>query len=85
MNFITNIILITLIACGPGQVYAKGQECPNTTFKGFNSKNFTDMDLACYKTAKRRCGEIYKDSPCLKVFQKTGEMDYRAICGQEKR
>jgi hypothetical protein len=34
--------------------------------------------------AKQKCPKIYKNSPCLTKFIKSGKQDYKAICGKEK-
>lgn len=44
--------------------------------------DWSDRDETAFTTARSRCGEIYKDSPCLVKFTKMEEADtYRAICG----
>lgn len=32
---------------------------------------------------KPRCVEMFLESPCLKKFIKTGQYDYRLICGKK--
>lgn len=42
---------------------------------------FTTVDKQNKEVARKRCGEIYPSSPCLKVFAKMAAYTYRAICG----
>lgn len=42
------------------------------------------IDQQSYDRALTRCGELYKHSPCLKVFRKFEENLYGAICGTNK-
>jgi hypothetical protein len=42
---------------------------------------FTPVDKQNMEVARKRCGEIYPSSPCLKVFAKMAAYTYRAICG----
>lgn len=44
---------------------------------------FNNTDLKHIVTAKSRCGQIYKDSPCLKKFIKREKKVYWAICGKK--
>lgn len=55
--------------------------CPETKLIGFNGP-LNEDDTAALNSAKKRCGEIYPESPCLKTFEKRGELNYRAICGK---
>ena len=43
---------------------------------------WNDFDNQHLKIAQKRCGEIYKNSPCVKMFKKRTERDYSVICGK---
>lgn len=49
-----------------------------------NGADWTQKDLDTLQTARRRCGEIWPDAPCLKRFEKTKEGQYRAVCGKNQ-
>lgn len=67
----TNLILYTFLSC-PAILMVNKSEEP------WNNKDYDTK-----KRAMQRCGEIYKDSPCLKVFVKTEPQSYWAICGEQ--
>jgi hypothetical protein len=61
---------------------ALGFSCPKTLV--FNKTDtWVEHDNKSMKVAAKRCPQIYKRSPCLKVFIKKGFQDYNAICGHE--
>jgi len=45
---------------------------------------WNDFDRSELKYAEKRCGEIYPDAPCLKLWRKWGKRDYSAVCGEGK-
>jgi hypothetical protein len=45
---------------------------------------WNDFDRKELKYAQKRCGEIYKDSPCVKLFKKYDKNQYSVICGDKK-
>lgn len=51
-----------------------------------NSSNlpWIPHDFEVSGNASKRCGEIYKNSPCLVKFSKIGYNRYLAICGSPK-
>ena len=54
--------------------------CPNP--KVINkTKTWVKLDEQTFNRAKKRCGEIYPEAPCLKTFIKKEERAYQAICG----
>ena len=57
--------------------------CSLTLMENRTEFDWNDYDRAHLTTAKKRCGEIYKSSPCLKLFIKRTPSDYSAICGKE--
>ena len=44
------------------------------------TKEWNQFDQDTLNRAKRRCGQIYKDAPCIKVFMKLAEKNYHVIC-----
>jgi len=49
------------------------------------TKVWTNEDMSALQKAHQRCGELYKNSPCVKKFVKVKSNVYRVICTQEKR
>lgn len=47
-----------------------------------SKKPLTEFDLWTLERAKKRCGEIYPNSPCVKVFHVVKPKTYRVICGR---
>lgn len=42
---------------------------------------WNDMDQKTLQRAKKRCGQLYIKSPCVKKFVKRTETDYSVTCG----
>ncbi len=40
------------------------------------------FDKQTLKRATKRCGKLYKTSPCVKYFIKMDKIDYRVVCGK---
>jgi len=53
--------------------------CPETNLIGFDAP-LTQQETANLNQAKKRCGELYPDAPCLKSFEKREEGVFWAIC-----
>lgn len=62
---------ITLLACPAPKIVNK-------------TTTWTDRDQRTLVYAKKRCATIYSDAPCLKLFTKTKELAYQAICGEKE-
>lgn len=45
--------------------------------------NANDEKMLAY--AKKRCMQIWAETPCVTVFRKYGKQDYTAICGAAKK
>lgn len=43
---------------------------------------WTNEDQKVLAGTKVRCGEIYKDAPCVKKFIKKEELLYNVVCGK---
>lgn len=73
---IPEAIFFAVVTCAPTQVV--NQVDGTTTLK-------TKKDTQFIVQAKKRCGEIYKESPCVKYFlikkDKWGDRMYSITCG----
>lgn len=56
--------------------------CPVTKMQNVTKFPWNDHDRSILKQAKTRCGELYPDAPCVKLFRKYGKQDYSVICGK---
>ena len=90
MNHLSAIIAILLLSCTADasvnlsrelQSSPKTNQCPRTTMTNISGYPWNDYDRSILKQAKKRCGEIYPDAPCVKLFRKWGKQDYSVICG----
>lgn len=45
-------------------------------------KEWNEQDYKHLASAKKRCGQLYKESKCVKKFIKRTESDYSVICGK---
>lgn len=54
--------------------------CPKTQIKN-DTDVWNEQDQQTLTKATKRCGELYSDAPCLKLFTKRDENTYRALCG----
>ena len=57
-------------------------QCPKTKIVNTSGYKWNNFDATTLNISKRRCGELYSQSPCVKTFTKWGERDYRVICGK---
>ena len=46
---------------------------------------WNDHDSHVLDRAKVRCGELWPDAPCLKVFYKKGQKNYAVACGAKEK
>lgn len=58
--------------------------CPPTKIVNNSGEAFNQKDLQTLEKTKKRCGQLYKTSPCTKVFIKKTPNDYRVICGRNE-
>lgn len=58
--------------------------CPAVTFQNTSGLKWNDYDYSILNQAKRRCGELYPDAPCVKLFRKYNFQQYSVICGAKK-
>lgn len=43
---------------------------------------WNDFDKQTLARAKKRCGELYPASPCVKLIKKYNIQDYSVVCGK---
>lgn len=55
--------------------------CPEVKMQNVSGHPWNGYDKEILQQAKKRCGELYSDSPCVKLFRKWGKQDYSVICG----
>lgn len=58
--------------------------CPPTKMENATTYPWNEFDMKTLKHVKTRCGQIYPNSPCVKLFRKWDKKDYSVICGREK-
>jgi hypothetical protein len=58
--------------------------CPATEIINKTFIPINQFDMRQLSRAQLRCRQLYKKSPCLKIFTKIGEQDYTAICGKTR-
>lgn len=56
--------------------------CPAPKMQNVSGLAWNDYDRSILKQAKKRCGELYEDSPCVKLFRKFDFQAYTVICGE---
>jgi len=77
---ITQLFLAVGMVCMPPIINNKIDKIPYLV---------TKLDREIYNKATKRCGEIYKDSPCITQFiiktDDWGDRMYSIACGQAKK
>lgn len=58
--------------------------CPETKMVNRTEFPWNDFDRQTLARAKKRCGELYENSPCVKLFIKRTANDYSVLCGRAK-
>ena len=58
--------------------------CPNPKMQNVTKFAWNDFDKSILEQARKRCGELYPDAPCVKLFRKYGKQDYSVICGAKR-
>ncbi len=66
-----NLLVITLFSLS----------CSKTIIVNTTKYPWNSFDQKTLNQAKKRCGEIYPNAPCVKWFKKYGSIDYSIICG----
>jgi hypothetical protein len=57
--------------------------CPKTDVVN-KTTEWNKQDQIALETAKNRCGQLFLNAPCLKMFRKVEEGIYTALCGAGK-
>ena len=60
-----------------------GLVCPQTVQVNKTSEPWNDHDAKILQTVKKRCGELYPEAPCVKLFRKFDSQSYTVLCGYE--
>jgi hypothetical protein len=63
---------------------AIGISCPATVIDN-RTNEWNRQDQQTLDNAKKHCGELYPDAPCLKMFRKKDSTTYNAVCGEENK
>ena len=58
--------------------------CPTPLMQNASRFPWNDYDRKELRYAEKRCGEIYEDAPCVKLFRKFNDQQYTVICGKAK-
>lgn len=58
--------------------------CPIPIINGVEDFGWNSHDQKTLQNAYKRCAQKYKNSPCVKVFNKIGQQNYTVICGRGK-
>lgn len=56
--------------------------CSAPNIVNTSDEAWNDHDQKILRSATKRCGEIYNEAPCVKLFHKTEPRSYRVICGK---
>ena len=59
-----------------------GFSCPATKVENYTNE-WNEQDQKTFDGARLRCGELYPEAPCLKMFRKKDESTYNAVCGEK--
>ena len=59
--------------------------CPKTVIVNATNLKWNKYDDQALSDAKKRCGELYPDAPCVKLFRKFNFQSYSVICGAENK
>lgn len=55
--------------------------CPITKIENISGHPWNKHDQEVLEYVQKRCGQVYPDSPCVKLFRKREAQDYSVICG----
>lgn len=57
--------------------------CTPTKIQNVSGFKWNAHDRETLNYSKKRCQELYEDSPCVRLFKKYGKQDYSVICGEK--
>ena len=55
--------------------------CAEPKMQNTSQEPWNDYDKSILKQAQKRCGELYNDAQCVKLFRKYRPRQYTVICG----
>lgn len=58
--------------------------CPKTTMLNTSKYPWVKYDYEILDYSKKRCAQLYQNSPCVKLFKKYNKQQYSVVCGTEK-
>jgi hypothetical protein len=61
---------------------AAALSCPTPLIEN-QTDTWTKFDETTLESAEKRCGELYKDAPCVTLFRKKKDGAYNVICGTQ--
>jgi hypothetical protein len=61
---------------------AIGLMCPHTAHVNKTDEPWNDYDKKIFLQVQKRCGQIYPDAPCVKLFRKFDTQSYTVLCGK---
>lgn len=56
--------------------------CPPTKMENTSKYPWNDYDKKILTYMETRCGQVYPDAPCVKLFRKFDDQQYSVICGK---
>lgn len=68
----------------PYTSYTQKESCPKTVMLNTSKFPWVDYDYEILDYSKKRCGQMYQNSPCVKLFKKYNKQQYSVICGSKK-
>lgn len=60
------------------------QVCGTPTIINNSGEPWNAFDQSILLVANKRCGQLFKDSTCVKLIRKNKSKDYGVICGKGK-
>jgi hypothetical protein len=64
--------------------FVRADSCPKVRMQNVTKVPWTQHDRDVLVRAQKRCGELYPDMPCVKLFRKFGFQMYTVICGAQQ-
>jgi len=58
--------------------------CPKTKMLNTSKYPWVDYDYEILEYSKKRCSQMYQNSPCVKLFKKYNKQQYSVLCGSKK-
>lgn len=58
--------------------------CSKPIMQNASKFPWNDYDKSILHQAQNRCGELYPEAPCVRLFRKFNKNQYTVICGKKK-